>query len=234
MIIYKATNTVNGKVYVGLTSMGLKKRKTKHLYEAKKKAYNSAFHAAIRKNGVSKFLWEVIDKSDSMDDLYKKESYWISFFNSYKDGYNLTKGGEGNLGYKYTDEDKMKVSLANRGENSSSATIDENTATRIVFLLINTKLSYSEISNETNANTSIIKQINHGQSWKHLYESKPILQNPFKRPTCKSKIDEDLDKLKSLLKTDLTLRKIAEEMGVSHPTIIQAMRRNGLERKKVS
>lgn len=234
MIIYLATNIVNDKVYVGLTSLPLGKRKTQHFSDAKYHSYNSAFHKAIRKYGKENFKWEVIDKSETMEELNEKELYWISFYNSYKYGYNLTLGGGGALGYKYTAEDKEKVSKANRGEKSSSAIITEEVAKNIVSLLINTQLSYSEISDKTKANMSIIKQINHGQSWKHLYEEKPVSQNPFKRVIQIPKIEGDrIEKLKELLDEGLTLRKIAEKLGVTHPTILQTMKRNGLIRRQV-
>lgn len=231
MIIYKATNIVNQKVYIGLTSRPLSKRKTEHFWDAKNYAYNSKFHKALRKYGEKSFSWEIIDYAHNMEELNERESYWISFYNSNKEGYNLTSGGLGATGYKYTDEDKKKVSMAHRGEKSSSATIVEEVAKVIINLLVETNMSYKEISEKTNVSISIIKQINHGQSWKHLYDIKPIEQNPIKRPTSKHSISGgSLDKLRDLLCTDLPLREIAKKLGVTHPTVIRTMERNSLRR----
>lgn len=41
---------------------------------------------------------------------YERERYWISYYDSFKNGYNMNEGGTGGLGYKHTDEDIQKMS----------------------------------------------------------------------------------------------------------------------------
>src|SRR5690606_41471619 len=91
MIVYKATNRVNGKMYIGITSQTLQSRKWKHFSDARLKVYNSKFHRSIRKYGEDGFRWEDIDRADTMEELNKRESYWISFFNTYENGYNRSE-----------------------------------------------------------------------------------------------------------------------------------------------
>lgn len=96
MIIYKVTNSLNGKVYVGMTKHDLAFRRMKHIGDARRSSSGSIFHAAIRKYGVDAFIWEVIDRAGSMEELKTKEKEWILKVNSRcPEGYNLTEGGDG-------------------------------------------------------------------------------------------------------------------------------------------
>jgi group I intron endonuclease len=92
-IIYKSTNTIDGKIYIGLTTNSLKNRIRQHRYG---KAY---FSRAINKYGENQFKWEVIESEIPYDKLRDREKYYIRLFNSNdsKYGYNLTDGGDGNL-----------------------------------------------------------------------------------------------------------------------------------------
>lgn len=94
--IYKIENLINGKVYIG-KSVNIKVRLQNHKSESFNKnsnAYNTAIHRAIRKYGLENFSFEVIEEC-SRKDLSDREKYWIKFYNSFGNGYNLTFGGEG-------------------------------------------------------------------------------------------------------------------------------------------
>ena len=99
-IIYKVTNVVNGKVYIGQTVRKLSDRINCHYKQATSdNPHCKHFHSALQKYNKLCFTWEVIDTSDTEDELYDKEVYWISYFNSFRDrtkGYNLNEGGKGN------------------------------------------------------------------------------------------------------------------------------------------
>ena len=56
--IYKATNKVNGKVYIGKTSAKLSVRKRQHTSDTYSKNSKTVFHSAIRKHGINNFEWE--------------------------------------------------------------------------------------------------------------------------------------------------------------------------------
>ena len=87
--IYKVTNKINGKVYIG-QSVDIGRRWREHM-TAKDDIY---FHKAIQKYGVENFEWEVIEQCKKKD-LDEREIYWIEYYDSFNKGYNCTKGGEG-------------------------------------------------------------------------------------------------------------------------------------------
>lgn len=94
--IYKIENLINGKVYIG-QSIDIQYRFRNHKSESfnpKSNAYNTAIHRAIRKYGVDNFSFEVIEECDQ-DKLREREIYWIDYYGSFGNGYNLTSGGEG-------------------------------------------------------------------------------------------------------------------------------------------
>lgn len=91
--IYKVTNTINGKIYIGKTSQ-FKERKWQH--ERCYKKEDCRFHRAIQYYGKDKFNWEIIDETNSLDKAYELEKKYIKEYSSYHPkGYNMTKGGAG-------------------------------------------------------------------------------------------------------------------------------------------
>lgn len=106
--IYKITNKVNGKVYIGQTIHTIEWRWNTHLlsaYNNRMGDHNVLFHRAIRKYGIDAFEVEQIEKCNNSI-LSEREKYWIKKYDSYANGYNLTIGGEG--ARKYEDSDILK------------------------------------------------------------------------------------------------------------------------------
>jgi group I intron endonuclease len=96
MFIYKAISATTGKVYIGQTSQTLQERINQHNSHAFGHQYNYHFHNAIRKYGAKDFTYEIIEEGiKSVEILNEREKYWISYYNSYYDGYNSTMGGDG-------------------------------------------------------------------------------------------------------------------------------------------
>lgn len=90
--IYKVTNNINGKIYIGQTN-NFEKRKREHILE---KDDNSIFHKALRKYGAENFTWQVIDFCNSKKQIDGMERFYILKYKSFKpNGYNMTKGGDG-------------------------------------------------------------------------------------------------------------------------------------------
>lgn len=93
-LIYCATNTVNGKKYVGQTVKSAARRWQFHLKSAEHGSACS-LHCAIRKYGAEVFRLESIDSAETSDELNKKETYHIGRLKTLAPGgYNLTTGGE--------------------------------------------------------------------------------------------------------------------------------------------
>ena len=93
-IIYKATNLINSKIYIGKTTQTLEDRIVKHYSQLKDDTY---FHRALKKYPKDNWHWEEIDIADSLEEINEKERYWISFYKAMNPdvGYNRTEGGDG-------------------------------------------------------------------------------------------------------------------------------------------
>ncbi|BAO55008.1 GIY-YIG nuclease family protein [Nonlabens marinus] len=97
LIVYQAYNAIEGKVYVGATRNSIKQRKIDHLERAER-GQKGKLYEAIRTYGPEAFIWQTIDTSEFINELAKKEKYWIQKYNSKVDGYNSDEGG----GFKKT------------------------------------------------------------------------------------------------------------------------------------
>jgi group I intron endonuclease len=94
MFVYKITNTVNDRVYIGLTTGSIAKRWREHCCSANIDV-DKPLYRAMRKHGIDKFSIHVIYTTDSVDDLRAAEIRFIDEFKAHtKDnGYNLTDHG---------------------------------------------------------------------------------------------------------------------------------------------
>lgn len=98
MIIYKITNKLNGKVYIGQTTRTIEQRFRQHIKRAKE-GDGRHIYCAMRKYGIENFDVVQIDSANSIEELNSKEEYWIKQYNSIKDGYNMTGGVDNPMNY---------------------------------------------------------------------------------------------------------------------------------------
>lgn len=93
--IYKITNTVNNKSYIGMTKNSVEKRWEKHLADSKCPLY--PIHRAISKYGSEKFTIEILIESDNRQFIADSEQFFIDEYKSHisKNGYNVARGGYG-------------------------------------------------------------------------------------------------------------------------------------------
>lgn len=116
--IYKITNIVNGKVYIGVTSASIESRFKKHCYEAENGS-SRRLCCAMRKYGISNFHVELLEAVESQF-RSQRESYWIDQFSSmlYEKGYNMTSGGEGTPGALISERQKERISESVRASRA--------------------------------------------------------------------------------------------------------------------
>ncbi len=90
--IYKITNIITDRVYIGQTTQKyLSTRWLAHLHEARR-GTDRKLYKSIRKHGADNFKIEIIEEIDNSL-LEEREIYWITYYNSYKTGYNSNLGG---------------------------------------------------------------------------------------------------------------------------------------------
>lgn len=143
--IYKIKNTKNNKIYIG-QSTNIEKRWNAHRnrpFNSNASQYNSPLYRAIRKYGLSAFVFEVIEEC-SISLLNEKEQFYIQLYqaNNPKFGYNLTIGGQS----------------ASVPSKLSSTDIDN-----IYTLLLNTDLTEKQIAEQFGVSQRLISGINLGQ-----------------------------------------------------------------------
>jgi group I intron endonuclease len=111
MLVYKITNTVNGKAYIGVTIRTLHNRWTRHKSSAKTGSQHP-IHKAIRKHGADKFITEELCTVTTIEDLKQREQELIALFETYGNpakGYNATRGGDGTWGKQHTPETRERI-----------------------------------------------------------------------------------------------------------------------------
>ena len=79
--VYKITNKVTNKIYIGITNQGSGARYRHHWYEART-GEPAPIHKSMAKYGEDNFTLEVIDFAENVEELKEKEKYYIKFFNS--------------------------------------------------------------------------------------------------------------------------------------------------------
>lgn len=130
-VIYKITNLINKKVYIGQTTKSFNKRYSydgegaervykyyKNLKE-KEKYYNYHLLNSMEKYGVENFeVDKIIDVAFSKYELDIKEKSWILIYDSFNNGYNNCEGGKGVSGTVRTEEWRRNHSEKMIGENN--------------------------------------------------------------------------------------------------------------------
>lgn len=94
--IYKITNQKNGKMYIGKTIGTIEDRWRGHLSDSHNPQRNARhLYRAMNYYGVDNFIIEAIEEIEDVNQLAEREQYWISYYDTYHNGYNETYGGDG-------------------------------------------------------------------------------------------------------------------------------------------
>lgn len=201
-LIYMATNTVNGKSYIGLTMGTLENRKKGHIKSLSDKNINTKFKKALKKYGVDNFIWNVLEDSiNNLDELFAREIYYIDKYKTFYKGYNMTLGGDG-VGF---------------GENNPNSKYTEEIIENIINLIINTDLNQLEISRRLNIPRSLVKDVNSKNNWGHCWKGK---ENPRKIKKIKLISDDVvMDIIKDLKSFKYSDTEISKKYGVNRQVV---------------
>lgn len=147
--IYRLRNKINEKNYIGQTT-NFKRRMIRHKADSKHPEPIYKVHRAIKKYGIENFEISVLEECTE-EMLDEREIYWISHFDSFNNGYNMTGGGNG-FGI---------------GEGSPSSRISTLTAKRIIKIKLETVAPFKEIAEYLNCSLGTVTNVGNN-SWQYL------------------------------------------------------------------
>ena len=161
--IYKITNKINNKCYIG-QSVNINKRWNAHIHQFNNiDVYNYPLYRAFRKYGIENFSFEIIETC-SRDKLNEREKYWIQYYDSCYNGYNQSLGGDSAPHFsKLTPE----------------------TLQQLTYDLQNTSTLHHILADKYNVSTEIVQGINTGRYWHRDNLSYPLRKREVIIHTCK-------------------------------------------------
>lgn len=195
--IYLIKNLKNDKCYVGLSTGLPTKRFMEHFKEANVKdknnnyAYNNKLVKAIRKYGMFNFSLQILEQCDNKD-LDAREIFYISQYDSYKNGYNSTYGGRS---FHYDGKYGMKKARV-----------------IIEYIKNNPTVTFVEIGKIFSVPASYVSDINCGEIFRFDDEKYPIIDRNNKKLFSKEELNEIIFDLKENKKT---LTEIANKNDVT-------------------
>ena len=224
--IYKITNLINKLVYIG-QAQDIKTRWRNHRTDYLGNNvvnYNNPLYKDMRLYGLNNFSFEIIEEC-LVSELDEKEKYWISYYDSFNNGYNRTEGGQNAPhAIKMTDE------IFNNIVNDLKNTLDNSD-------IIGTKYN---LSGRT------VRAINSGASWRKDYLTYPIRPSLIdiarKEKQCQKeqKIQEKQEKISSRPQGIQLAKEIVEssfsavgrKYGVSDKAVVKWCVKNNIPSKK--
>lgn len=200
MYIYKITNTVNKKIYIGKTNNPSRRKKEHFLKSNINNEPKKVLYLAMKKYGKENFLFEILEECLDKD-WEEREKYWIKFYNSLiPNGYNMIDGGSEPPHYT--------------GEKSPVSKLKDFEVEEIQQLLLTKtfkKLSNKEIAKRYNISIDQIRRINPGERGYNKNLNYPL------RKYSKKQISEEIIELLSTWK--YSCQEIADMYNVSKSCI---------------
>ena len=228
--IYKITNTINNKIYIGQTTKTIQERFNNHIKKAKQHI-NRYLYDAMNKYGYEKFIIEKIEEINN-DKLDEREIFWISFYHSNNPqfGYNMTTGGGGGNTWTnnpHKEETSKKISEANKGHHRISKQQHQkmiNLAKQKNTIKINKEDFEKDIKNFMSIQNICIKYKISRKTFynkcKEFFNATPTeIRGDKLTHTNSMKIIINKDQLHKLLKQKKTLQEMADYFHVSKETI---------------
>jgi group I intron endonuclease len=253
MIIYRTTNLINQKFYVGKDT-----HNNPNYYGSGKR-----LKLAIKKYGIENFKKEVLEVCDTLELLNEREKFWIKELNAISEGYNISLGGDGGdtiSNNPRRDEISKKISESNKGKfigktNSKETREKISNALKGRFVgdknpnygknhtdevkdKIRKKVLGRVVSDETRKKISIKNKGKKGVEWtdemrQKLSESRKI-NNPFKGKTHTPEVIQKIKEANSKPKSEEHKRKISETLKGNKPGNMRKVIVDGIEYESLS
>jgi hypothetical protein len=207
-VIYKA-EFPNGKVYIG-KSKDFDSRKIKHSYSTR--YYNTKLTNAINKYGFDSIKWEIIFETEDIDIINQKEIEFILKYDSIKNGYNTSMGGDGGdtISNNPRRLDIIKQQLTSKGYDSENYYVDISgiISKSILDDYLNNKISIREISKKYNISR---------QRLSRFFKSNNInIDKDMVKLTNSIKLEDDkINSVISKYENGKTIKEISEEEGLT-------------------
>lgn len=194
-IIYKYTNKINQKNYIGQTTSTLQRRNQKHLQQLNDDTY---FHRALKKYGRDNFSLVILENNIPEDKLDDREKFWIEQFDSYyfhNKGYNMTKGGKWS-----TPEQKVFGKDIKEIQNQ----------------ILNSSISFQKLADIYQVSLSCISDINTGRTFRDSNLKYPLRETYSRSILDENKVEEIIQLLTT---TDYSQAEIAQKTNVKEYTV---------------
>jgi group I intron endonuclease len=191
--IYKITNNINGKFYIGQSSNPAY-RFNQHML---KHSSSKSISQDVDKYGRGNFTLEIIE--ENIDNFQEREKYWINYYNDNKhELYNKTKGGEEPPTFM--------------GEDSPTCKYSDTQLFKVIDLVQNTYYTFTKIAQITQTSSDFVRKVNAGRRAKPLGLSFPIRKENHFDKIAKLIITD-------LKNPSLSQREIAKKYGVARSTV---------------
>ena len=241
-IIYKITNKVNNKSYIGQTRQSIQFRWNQHINK-KDKTY---FHNAIHKYGKDNFEISVLEECD-VKDLDAKEIFYIAKYDTFKNGYNLTIGGDGNrrllLDTKYDEIKELYLSGFSSNKIATLYNVDKSTIVKIL-LGLGVKIRSNKLNINNQEFLELVRDYKSGYSLKELAKRydcsatglKGYLENKGVNLKEKYSILKDEQAIQALINDyldgRLKISEIQSKYHCSYNTLLKILSLNGISKGK--
>ena len=215
--IYIIKNDVNKLVYIG-QSVDIVCRWYAHKQAVKNKqdiSHNTKIHLAMEQIGIDHFYYEILEECE-YNDLNAREIYWISQYDSYNNGYNMTLGGE-----------------SNKGETNGRAILTQSEVEDI-RMAYNAHIPFREVLDKYKNTISKrgLQKIWHFETWQHIMPEVYTEENrKWHSTVAKANINGNIhlgktNKQRACSEEEIQQMRVLRSQGLSYQAISEQMNRS--------